>query len=487
MKMNPVQAFRPRQSGSALLVALGILAVTSMAVGAALLEARNRFRTSHHSGRWTQAAHAAEAGIEMALMSAQKDSWVTDAWPSAPGAPGAAAVVKTFTLSTGVPAMAPVSASVAVDKITVAGAQWLRLRSTGNADVSGGAVAGQDAQDVLLRKLSLRRDRTTGASVGATPRATRTVEILAEPMALRPFKFTFVSKELFDLQSGTHVDSYDSSDPNKSNFGPFTTYGTYTASKRQENGDVGTTDTSHTWNLNGAHVRGDVLSPTGDVDHANHVSGTVHDDFTFTFPDEISPGWTTVTQNHGVVSNVSKTLVGGTQASPTRHKFTSIELTSNNKNIRIQNPAGQTESWVEVWVTGDVVIDSKSQTGIKIDPGVRATIHFGSKVEIKGGGSSYGLSNDSKLPANLIVRAYGGSSGATKDFILTGTDFWGVVSAPWYKVKFDASGKDIHGAFLSWQFDCSNGAKLHYDEALGNLGLGSGSGWKVKSLVETVR
>jgi hypothetical protein len=474
------------QAGSATVSVLGILAVVLVLVGTALNIARHNFRTGHQSSRWSQAMHAAEAGAEIGLMTAQKNSWTTDEWSGAPGSPGAAAVTKTVTLSAGVPSAGLITTTVAVDKVSMGGAQWLRIRSRGFATLAGGAAPGIDARDAMLRKLSLRRDRKSGAVV-TTPQATREVEILAAPKAARPFKYSFISKELFDIHTNTTSDSYDSSDPNKSNFTPFTTYGIYDAAKRQTNGDVGTIDALHTWNLNDARIWGDVLTPTGDVDHSANVSGSVTDDLTFTFPDEVSPGWTVVTTNHGIVTNVSKSLTGGTQASPTRHKFTSINLSSDTKNIRIRNPVGQTESWIELWVTGDVFIDGKNQTGIKIDPGVHATIHFGSKVEIKGGGGGYALSNDSKLPANLIVRAYGGSSGAIKDMIIAYTDFWGVVSAPWYKVKFDMSGKHVHGSFLSWQFDCSDGTNLHYDEALGNLELGQGSGYEVRSWVEAVR
>lgn len=341
----------------------------------------------------------------------------------------------------------------------------------------------------MLRKLSLRRDRTTGASVGTAPRATRTAEILAEPMAAYPFKYAIVCKELFDIHTLSKVDSYDSGDAAKSDFGPFTTYGVYSPAKKQSNGDVGTLDTLHDWNFNSAHIWGDVLLPVpaAQAVNATNVHGSVIKDFKFEFPPEASPGWTTVTQNHGVVTNVSKTFAGGTQASPTRHKFTSLNLTADNKSIRVQNPAGKTESWVEIWVEGDVIIDAKNQTGIKIDPGVHATIHFGSKVEIKGGPGSYALSNDSQLPSNLIIHAYGGNSGSIKDFILVNMNFWGVVSAPWYKVKFDMDGDEASGAFLAWQFDISDGSKIHYDEALSKLNSGTGSGYKVRSWVEAVR
>jgi hypothetical protein len=461
-----------------------------MVVGVALLDAHHRFQTSHQSSQWSQAANAAEAGVELALMSAQKSSWIADGWSAAPGAPGTAPVTKSFPLSSGVSGVRPTSADVSAEKITLSGTQWLRVRSTGRANLSGSVTAGADARDVLLRKLSLRQDRVTGASMGTTPQATRTIEVLAEPEAPRPFKNTFVSKELFDIRTNTTSDSYDSSDAAKSNFTSFTAYGVYDAAKRQQNGDVGTTDPLNDWNFNLAHIRGDVLMPTTTKNAlaTTNVRGSVTKGFTFDFPDEVSPAWMTVTQNHGVVSNVSKTIVAGTKSSPTRHKFTSIELTGATRAIRLQNPVGQTESWVEIWVVGDVKIDAATGTGIKIDPGVHATIHFGSKVEIKGGSGAYGLSNESKLPANLIVRAYGGSSGANQDFILANTDFWGVVSAPWYKVSFQMTDKHVHGSFLAWQFDASDGTHLHYDEALANLALpGTVAGYSVRSWVEAVR
>jgi hypothetical protein len=477
-----------REAGSVTIAALGVLTITLALVGSALVEASSRFRTSHHSIRWTQAGQAAEAGAEIALLSGNANTWVADGWSAAPGAPGAAPVTRTVAISSAASATGTVNATIAVDKLSFGGAQWLRIRSTGQADIAGGAVAGLDPRDNLLRKLSLRHDRQAGSSV-TTPRATRTVEILAEPRAVRPFQWAFVCRELFDMRTHAKIDSYDSRDSSKSDFGPFGAYGVYTPSKKQANGDIATTDALHTWNLNGANIDGDVHTPTGDVDHANRVTGSIFDGFEFTFPDEVSPNWTVVTQNHGVVTNTSKTITAGSQASPTRHKFTSINLTNDSRNIQIKNPAGKTESWIELWITGDTVIDGKKATGIKIDPGVHCTIHFGGKVEIKAspGGGSYGLLNGSQLASNLVVRAYGGASGAIKDFILTDSDFWGVVSAPWYKVKFDGPSRNIHGAFLSWQFDVSDLTKLHYDEALSDFSLGQGRGLTVRSWVEAVR
>ena len=105
MSKPSLQALRRQQSGSAVLAALAILAVTLIAVGAALFQASHRFRTGHQSARWAQAGQAAEAGAEIALMTAQKNSWTADGWSAVPGAPGTSPVTKTifatWTLSTG--------------------------------------------------------------------------------------------------------------------------------------------------------------------------------------------------------------------------------------------------------------------------------------------------------------------------------------------------------------------------------------------------
>src|SRR5688572_3204856 len=163
-----------REAGSTILAVLGILALTSLAVGTALYQARHRFWTGHHSARWVQAKHAAEGGVELALVTAHKNSWSTDGWA---GTPGTTALTKSYILSSGVASALPIRAKVTVDFIPMAGTQWMRIRSTGEAGLSRSTLsAGLDERDVMLRKLSLRQDRNTGASVGTEPMATRMIE-----------------------------------------------------------------------------------------------------------------------------------------------------------------------------------------------------------------------------------------------------------------------------------------------------------------------
>ena len=60
------------------------------------------------------------------------------------------------------------------------GNDWLRIQSIGSATVYGGSVSGIDDNDVMLRKLSFKRNRYTLATL-STPQSMRMVEILAEP------------------------------------------------------------------------------------------------------------------------------------------------------------------------------------------------------------------------------------------------------------------------------------------------------------------
>src|SRR6185312_4473976 len=79
-----------------------------------------------------------------------------------PGPPGAIPVIKTVALDNGVPATGPINTAVSVDKVTMGGAAWLRIRSRGIANLSGASREGIDTKDITLRKLTLQIDRVTG-------------------------------------------------------------------------------------------------------------------------------------------------------------------------------------------------------------------------------------------------------------------------------------------------------------------------------------
>ena len=256
-----------REAGSATLVALGILAVTLLVLCTALTEASLRYKVSYHSTRWAQAGQAAEAGADIAMMTAQNSSWVANGWSAAPGAPGAAPITKTFTLGAGAPDTGPITASVSVDTVSMGGNNWLRIQSIGSTTVYGGSVSGIDDNDVMLRKLSFRANRYTSAAL-ATSQSMRMVEILARPNS--PFTMAMLLQN--QLIIGNHsalIDSFDSSDPTKS------TNGLYDPTKRQSNGNVGINNTQGVTDLKNAYLSGNLAYSGAVPQNDGNVTGGV--------------------------------------------------------------------------------------------------------------------------------------------------------------------------------------------------------------------
>jgi hypothetical protein len=473
MHTGRLPSLRTRQRGSTILAALGVLALTALVVGMALSEARHRYLTSHQSSCWAQASPAAEAGVEMALMSAQGNSWTANGWTAAPGAPGTAAVTKSFPLSAGVTATGTISADVSVDKVTLSGKDWLRIRSTGRVNLSGGAVSGVDSTDVLLRKLSLRKDRLTGASMG-TPQATRTIEILAEPLTTSLFTRPLLMQKKFTV-SGGWVDSFDSEDPTKS------TGGLYDVTKRQSNGDVAIINTQGTSDLGDTPVYGDLAYGTGAAPTGTTgVKGTITTPFTETVQPVAAPTWTTFNATPTVIST-SVTLTGSTQASPAKYKVSSLTV-SNGKVLTLAPHATGAESYLEVWVTGDFKTSGSGY--ILQKTGVHVTYHIAGDVTVSG--SSF--NNQSNKAANNIINVISvGASSSQKVTVSGSGTFIGVINAPAADFKISDS-VSMSGAIIGKTTKITGGVNVHYDEALSRMsGGGSGGGYRVGSFVEAVR
>lgn len=473
MSTPSFRTVRRHQSGSAVLAALAILAVTLIAVGSALFQASHRFRTGHQSARWAQAGQAAEAGAEIALMAAQKNSWTANGWSAAPGAPGTIPVTKTITLDAGVPATGPISARVSVEKITIGTSDWLRIRSRGIADTAGGARAGIDSRDVMLRKLSLKTDRNTGSTVTA-PQATRTVEILAEPVAKSPFTRTLLLDKKFNMSGGGWIDSFDSSDPAKS------TGGLYDVAKRQSNGDVGVNDTQGASDLKSTYVYGDVAYSGPAISNTANVQGTLTTPFSEPVTPVTAPVWTTFNASPTDIKT-SMTLTGGPQSSPALYKVKSVTVPGGNVLTLAPHAAG-VESYIEIWATADL---TTSGSGYIIQqPGVHVTYHIEGNVTVSG--SSF--NNQSNIGTNNIIEVVNPAAGKTQKVTVSGSGtFIGAINAP--GADFTLSGTaNFSGAMIGRTIVISGGASLHYDEALAKFsGSGAAGAYRVASWVEAVR
>jgi hypothetical protein len=382
--------------------------VTSLVVGAALSESRNRYRTTHQSSCWSQAAPAAEAGVELALMSAQGNTWVADGWTAAPGVPGAPAVTKSFPLSAGVTATGNISVNVSVDKVTMSGSDWLRIRSTGRVDLAGGAVPGTDSQDVMLRKLSLRQDRITGASMGTTPQATRTIEILAEPASRSPFVRPILTNQKVTI-SGGWVDSFDSADPAKS------TGSLYDVAKRQSHGNVGINDTQGSTNLGSAPVYGDLSYNGPAPTNTGGVTGTTTTSFSEPPAAVSAPAWVTFNPTPTKIDN-TMTLTGGTQAAPALYKVTALDIGAG-KVLTLAPHAAGAESYIEVWITGN--LKTSGSGSIVQQAGVHVTYHVEGDVDV----IASSFTNQTNIAANNLINviSVGAAAGQKVDMTGSGT------------------------------------------------------------------
>lgn len=451
--------------GSATLIALGIVAVTLTVLSTTLIEASHRYRTSGHSLRWAQAGQAAEAGADITMLTAKNGSWTADGWSSAPGNPGAAAISKTFTLDSA----GGITAVVTVDKVAVGSNNWLRIRSTGKATLYGGAISGVDENDVALRKVSLRTDRTTGAALSA-PQSTRTVEILGKPGSI--FTGALLLNKKFNMSGGGVIDSFDSSDPTKS------TNGLYDITKRQSNGNIGDNDTQGASDLKSTYIYGNVSYSGPAIANTGNVQGTITTPFSKPTTDVAAPAWTSYNATPTVIGS-SMTLTGGTQSSPALYKVSSVNV-PGGKVLTLAPYASGQESYIEIWVTGDFTTSGSGY--IVQQPGVHVTYHIEGDVTVSG--SSF--NNQSNLAANCSVELVTPPAGTTQKVTISGGgNFIGTMNAP--AADFTISGSaNFSGAMIGKTMLISGGASLHYDEGLMNSGSGGGA-YTFASEVEAVR
>lgn len=406
------------------------------------------------------------------MISAQKGSWVANGWTGDPGLPGAAAVTTTVSLAAGVPATGPIAAKVAVDAVSMGGSDWLRIRSTGTADMAGGMQAGLDPRDIILRKLNLRTDRNTGVSLSA-PQATRTVEILAEPIGKSRYLRAMLLDKRFNM-SGGWVDSFDSADPTKS------TNSLYDIAKRQAHGSVGVNDTEGASDLGGTFLYGDLAFSGAPILDTGNVQGTITTPFSDPVMSSPAPTWTSFNPTPTAIT-ASTTLAGGTKSSPARYKVSQVAVSAGKVLTLTPHAAGQ-ESYVEIWVTGKFTVSGSGY--VLLEPGVHATYYVEDDITVSGSA----FNNQNNIAANnRLVGVTPTDGSARKVTVSGGGNLIGVIEAPAFDFTISGSG-NLSGALIGKTMKISGGASLHYDEALSRFILpGDIAGYRVASWLEGVR
>jgi hypothetical protein len=359
---------------------------------------------------------------------------------------------------------------------------YYSIVSTGTVSLPGGRSISNNQRDIILRKLNL-------ANSGSARAATRTIEAWAKPVyttdaALR----TNLSITLNN--HNIYVDSFNSSDPNRSLTGglPGTTMGQFNVAPY--NMMLANIATNSQFIAAGqATIYGDALTNGGVVNGASGVQGEIRDDYYEpmapvyppTWANSVTPGVQVPTGNGSSTKSSTTiksavTLTGGTQANPAYYIVDSVSLSGSSDVITFAPAKNSTTGYTELYVRGDFTTKGGGTTStdsgsIVIMPGVQV------KLYILGSGtfSGNGVSNQNGLSANFSLYGINAPTATSgQSFTFAGkTTFYGTVYAPGADLQLAGGGSNgIFVGSLAGNTAFLNGnTQITYDEALGTQGL----------------
>ncbi len=479
----------PSHAGSILPMAMISLAILAMVAAASLYRVQPRLSATYHSASWNEALNSAEVGTEMALKSL--NTAITDpatAWTA--WTPNDATTFPKIW----VPTLAPHSGDgnnkvwcrITVDNsiVDVNGAVWMRVRSTGAAELpaaSRGGIEGAllDVNGVKNFRAVLRRERFTGdLTAGALrlPQVARTIEAIAAPPGARLYARAVTTRNAIDLSGSAYADSFDSSDPAKS------TSSLYDPSKRQSKGSIGSNSAGGTSNAHGSVVQGDASSNGGAILNTGGVTGEIYNNFEARLPDIAAPGWTVFNFTPTSVTNplAPTTLVGGTVGAPQLYRLSDLTVSDcSYPLILAPHTAGQ-QSYMKIWITGRTTL---SGTGcIHVQPGVHVQIIAEDDISIGGGG----ILNHTTRAANLEILGVTPASGSRNATFTGSADFIGILNAPAFDMIHSGTGKFI-GVAIGRSATLSSSGGIHYDEDLINFTYAGPAEYQYASWIEDLR
>ncbi|MEA3212577.1 MAG: hypothetical protein QOE70_5634 [Chthoniobacter sp.] len=465
------------RSGSTTVVAMVMVSTLATLSATVLLGISARYNSMSNAVAWRQAMNAAESGANVAIQNVHwLNSGASPAFAAAQGWSGPDAsgtyTLTNLSVQAGGPGSVRMWSNATVEApaslIDSRGAQWYRVRATGYAALPGLRRTGDDVTSDSgtrhknrLRKLDYTSDHfvvTYGefgvgpsARTVSTPQATRRVEVILQPQG--PWNAGVVANSSYDFP---YVDSFDSSDPAKSN--PDGTYPSSTPSKQQAHGDViinSNTPPSGTIKGNAGINAGGIATgwgANGDKALASNVSGEVSNNVSVVTPPVFAPAWGATATNAGS-SPATITGVGAVSY------FRSTRLS----NTTVKLPAGRTTAEVNIYVDGDIV------SGLTIEPGVTAKIYFTGDFSMK----ARDMDNQNDRAANLQFYGINPPAGQTQTVTFASGNP-GYRYAAWYApgADFTTNGNpDFVGSFVCKSFTANGNCTLHFDEALGGYGI----------------
>ncbi len=533
--------------GSALVITLVTLAALSFMAAYTLLRSVPKVHMAYQNAAWQEARTAAESGIDAAmndlLLNATGFSpgawtgWKDEKPASSQGTPSSGGLlssllnpVLSLTQTTVQTLLGKIALSGATSSTTASGTsvssgtalyldnvrlssasslptevdirlwslqpnanpnlRWFRIRSMGTCALPTGAKEPPANLDAHLRRFSLRtvrpsvqRDDAGQPSTIPLPNVSRTIEVLVEPVM--SFELALWTGQTLNLPfSGTwNVDSFDSSDPKKSNAN-----GTYPGRGSplvQANGDIAS-GTPHTpdWPYgptiaaNGARVSGAAATDGGDdpatKEHEN-ASGTfaidparIHDDFNRQMIPLLRPS------GEYLAPPAQGSFVPGPEGAPTIYSvhgsLTDLQISppaSGNGaivllvdgNLDLANPLVIPPSVIAIlFVRGQITFHDNVNSGA-------GNSNRASQLMIFGDGTDYQNQTLRVLSTATVTAAY---YGPRTDATLDGTVNWiGSLNASSFRVSGGGDGG------------------IHYDEGLATVG--PVIGFRIARYIEDVR
>jgi hypothetical protein len=487
----------PSQEGSVLVTALLTITILALICATSLYVATQNQNAGMQTASWQQALGGAESGIDTAVRALNTGSW--SGWSQQPyGSNLLPNTMPPYTFSSPSPAptasasgtppsgyynyyylgtrgspgivLGGVSGATSVPEgntgiwgwVTVDTAglsadtngQWYRIRATGAAGTTGlFRVSSNKLDNDLRNSIGLHFDRKTGAVI-ANPQATRTIEVIMQPLASGGWARGITLKNWVSMSGGGSVDSFDSSNPFKSstiNGVP----GQYDVAKRQSHGDIGSVNSGSS-DLRNTYVYGNLAYSGTPVKNTTNVQGTISTPFNPNIASTSAPNWA-----YGSYVTLSSgnpvTLVSGTKNNPTRYKINGDLTVPGGASLSINNANGGTDNnYIQIWVTGKLTTSGSGY--ISQNQLVKATWYVGKDITVSG--DSY--NNQSGLASSVTIVGYGSNNKAT---ISGSANFIATLNAPGYDTTVSGSGSFV-GALVSNTLTISGSAGFHYDEAL---------------------
>ena len=485
MKTVPALKLHLRNQGGILITTVLLIALMSMLTAAMLNRVSSRHSAAYHSMYWNEAMTSAEGGADLALValnnSLTSPSTAWTGWTPSDATTFPKTYIPTIANHAG-DGNTKVFAKIVVD--TGIGGGWMRVRSTGVAELPGRSLSGLEAAitDVggtknhrnALRKPRYTSDLTGGAL--GLPQIARTIEVLAPPAMAFPYKRPLTVKGAITMTGNAWTDSFDSTNP------LYSTNTQYVFAKHLSHGDIASNANGGLSDLNNSFVYGNAASNGGAIVDTANVKGVVTNNFQTTIGEIQDPVWSSVEMSPTTVTNPSSniTLVGGTLASPKNYKLSQITMAGSNGIILAPSAPG-VDSYVNIWVTGKVSLTGNAY--IQQLPNVYVTFYGDSDMKFTGNG----YLNQNSVASTLQIFGVTPKSGSAPSLQVGGNgNFVGVLNAPAYDLTINGNGSFV-GTAIGLTATLVGGAGFHYDEALGALPAPCATTYQFVSWMEDIR